>query len=72
MKVEVESAAREVNGFEMEKVHLRFIRTTLFIFPHKISKIPKDLINLEGLTVHPVDRQEERGIRFTHRDGAYP
>lgn len=56
-KVEVESAAREVVGFDTEKVHLKFIRTTLFIFPHKISKIPKDLINLEGLTVHPVDRQ---------------
>jgi hypothetical protein len=56
MKVEIESAAREVNGFDTEKVHLRFIRTTIFIFPHKISKIPKDIINLEGLTVHPIGR----------------
>jgi hypothetical protein len=72
LKLEIEGAAREVMGFGEEKVHLRFIRTTLFVFPHKISKIPKDLINLEGLTAFPVDRNEETGIRLTHRDGVYP
>lgn len=42
----------------------------------KKKKIPKDIINLEGLTVDTIEREGESkqayGIVFKHRDGVYP
>lgn len=32
-------------------VYLKLIRTTIFVFSHKLSKFPEEIINLEGLTV---------------------
>jgi hypothetical protein len=68
----IEGSAKEVNHFDEEKIYLKFIRTTIFVFPHKISKIPKDIINMEGLTAHRIDLSEEFGIKLNHRDGIYP
>lgn len=68
----IESSATEISNFNEEKVYLKFIRTTIFVFPHKISKIPKDIINMEGLTAQIIDRRDEYGIKLTHRDCIYP
>ena len=38
--------------------------------------MPKDIINLEGLTVDAIEKEKkdskEYGIVFRHRDGLYP
>lgn len=36
------------------------------------SKLPKDIINLEGLHVVEINKGEEFGICFKHRDGLLP
>ena len=54
-----------------EKVYIKFIRTTIFVFSHKESKIPIDIVTMEGLTVEGYDRDAKYGIRIKHRDGFY-
>ena len=42
----IEGPAQEKVDEISSPVYLRFIRTTIFIFTHKASKLPKDIVNL--------------------------
>jgi hypothetical protein len=42
----IEGPAQEKVDELSSPVYLKFIRTTIFIFTHKASKLPKDIVNL--------------------------
>ena len=57
-----------------ESVYLKYLRTTIFVLGHRKAKMPKEIINLEGLTVDVIEKRKEKdayGIVFKHRDGLY-
>jgi hypothetical protein len=51
---------------------LKFIKTTIFVFPHIKARLPQEIINLEGLYITETTKEEAYGITITHRDGLYP
>lgn len=67
----IESEAKQVCQFDQQAVFLKFIKTTIFVFSNKFSKIPKDVINMEGLTAKPIDIVSP-AMKLSHRDGIYP
>ena len=52
----IESEAEERFKDEKNSVFLKFIQKTIFVMTSKKKKIPKDIINLEGLTFDTIER----------------
>jgi hypothetical protein len=47
----LECYARQLYQDSSDRVYLKFIKTTVFVFSHIKSRIPEDIVNLEGLNV---------------------
>jgi hypothetical protein len=52
--------------------YLKLSKMTILVFDHKDSDKPKDIINLEGLTIVFGEEAEHKPVVLSHRDNFYP
>lgn len=51
---------------------MKYIKSTLFIYRQEKDNLPIEIINLEGLQLEEITKEEKLGFLLKHFNGIYP